>query len=182
MERFGDIAGKRVILRAAYGQDWGVLLTLSGDPGIGKVTKGYQRSAVSAYRMGASCFRPVPADSFRRIIADQEDPDTGLGVIMLSDMDAENGTAQIYIKLLEPARGRGYGQDAVDALVTYAFRELGLKCICSSILEDNTASRKLFEACGFRLEGIHEGRADRKGRCRKVCTYVRNYNLKENTI
>lgn len=168
-----NITGSKVILRAAGMQDQGMLLGLTWDPEIVKVTKGYRSPATGRYPRYRPGFLPVPAGGFCRVIADQKDPEAGLGIIMLSDLDQENRTAKMQIKLLRSARGRGYGRDAVDALVSYAFRELGLDCICSSILEDNTASRRLFEACGFLQEGIHESRADRNGHCRKVCSYVK---------
>lgn len=163
----------KVILREAGGQDLGMLLSLGQDPGIGKVTKGYRKPAFGARRRYSACFLPVPAGSLRRVIADREHPDEGLGVVMLTDMDADRKTAQIYIKLLPSARGKGYGRDAVNAMVSYAFQKLSLNRICSGILEDNTASRRLFEACGFQLEETRECRADQNGHGRKVCTYVR---------
>lgn len=173
MEGYGDITGGKVILRTAKMQDREMLLNLIRDPEIMKVTKGYQNPVTGRYLVGRFGSPEAPAGSVRRIIADQGDPESGLGIIMLSDLNKENRTAKMQIKLLRSARGRGYGRDAVDALVSYAFRELGLDCICSSILEDNTASRRLFEACGFQQEGIHESRADRNGHCRKICSYVK---------
>lgn len=163
----------RVILREAGGQDMGMLLSLGQDPGIGKVTKGYQKPAFGARRRYSACFLPVPSGCIRRVVADREHPDEGLGIVMLTDMDSENKTAQIYIKLLPSARGKGYGRDAVNAMVSYAFQELALNGISSGVLEDNTASRRLFEACGFRLEETKERRTDQSGHGRKVCTYVK---------
>ena len=107
----------------------------------------------------------------RRVIADKERPENGLGIIILSDMDLENGAAEIYIKLAGIFRGKGYGQDAVNALVAYAFDRLGLSRIYSDILEYNTMSRRLFEKCGFRQEGFRRGRGFKKGSYRNVCVY-----------
>lgn len=173
MEEHMSITGGKVILRAAKGPDLGMLLNLSRDPEIVKVTKGYQSLSAGMHPAYRSCFLPVPSDGLRRIIAAREKPEEGLGIIMLSDIDTGNKTAQIQIKILRMFRGRGYGRDAVETLVSWAFRELHLNCICSHILEDNTASRRLFEVCGFRQEGLHEGRTDAEGHCRKVCVYVR---------
>lgn len=180
MEDGRNITGSKVVLREIEKQDRGMLLGLIRDPEIVKVTKGYQSPVPAVYSMNSSGFLQVPAGSFRRIIADQEDPETGLGIIMLSDVNTAGRSAQIQIKLVKYARGKGYGRDAVNALVCYAFQEMGLICVSSSILEDNMASRRLFEACGFRQEGIHESRADKNGHCRKVCSYVKRNTERQN--
>ena len=179
MEGYGEITGRKVILRAEKTEDREMLLGLIRDPEIVKVTKGYQSLVPAVHSVDRSGFLPASAGSLRRIIAVREDPETGIGIIMLSDIDTESRTAQIQIKLLRSARGRGYGRDAVNTLVSYSFRELGLSCICSNILEDNTASRRLFEACGFRQEGMHESRADKNGHCRKVCSYVKRNMVRQ---
>ncbi len=166
-----DIEGKKVILRHVEGQDREIFWNLSRDPEIIKVTKGYARPITCAYQMNRQSFGQSSACSIRRIIADKESPGTGLGIIMLSHIDSENGTAEIHIKLIKSARGRGYGQDAVNTLVSYAFHELRLNCICSNILEYNTASRKLFERCGFLQENTYVSRTDQEGNCRRVCFY-----------
>ncbi len=155
-------------------QDRMMLQDLVQDPDIVKVTGGYG-SAVPRMRWRGG-FRPFLAPDtpgiLRRVIADRETPEKGLGIVMLTHMDSGNGMAEIYIKLAASARGRGYGRDAVDALVSHAFQELGLYQIHSSVLEHNTASRKLFEACGFWQENAHKGSVDGDGQCRTVCSYV----------
>lgn len=155
-------------------QDRMMLQDLVQDPDIVKVTGGYGSAAPRARWRGG--FRPFLAPDtpgiLRRVIADRETPEKGLGIVMLTHMDSGDGTAEVYIKLSGSARGRGYGRDAVDALVSHAFQEMGLNQIRSSVLEHNTASRKLFEACGFWQENEHKGGADRDGQCRMVCSYV----------
>lgn len=172
-----NITGNKVLLRAVEAQDQAMLQSLIHDPEIVKITKGYPGSVPFRQQMNRYGYPSEPSGGLRRIIADREHPEAGLGIITLSHMDSGKRTAQIYIKLAGFARGRGYGQDAVDTLVTYVFRELGLHEISSSILEHNTVSRRLFEACGFQLKDTHKGRADRDGRCRNVCVYVRKNDL-----
>lgn len=155
-------------------QDRMMLQDLVQDPDIVKVTGGYGGTVpMTRWRGG---FRPFLAPdtpgNLRRVIADREASEKGLGIVMLTHMDSGNGMAEIYIKLAASARGRGYGRDAVDALVSRAFQELGLNQIRSSVLEHNTTSQKLFEACGFWQENAHKGSADRDGQCRMVCSYV----------
>lgn len=165
------ITGKKVVLRAVGAQDQQLLQSLVQDPKIVKITGGYPGAAVPMQPQAGFGPQPDPAGSLRCAIADREHAEEGLGILILSHVDPENRTAEIHIKLARTARGQGYGRDAVHALVSYGFQELGLQHICARILEYNTASRKLFEACGFRMEGTYRSRADRYGRCRTVCFY-----------
>lgn len=166
-----DIIGSKVILRTMEEQDREMVMNLIGDPQIVKVTGGYIDSVSCDHQMNWFCSLPDSAWEVRRVIADKERPENGLGIIILSDMDLENGAAEIYIKLAGIFRGKGYGQDAVNALVAYAFDRLGLSRIYSDILEYNTMSRRLFEKCGFRQEGFRRGRGFKKGSYRNVCVY-----------
>ena len=97
MEEHMSITGGKVILRAAKRPDLGMLLNLSRDPEIVKVTKGYQSLSAGMHPAYRSCLLPVPSDGLRRIIAAREKPEEGLGIIMLSDIDTGNKTAQIQI-------------------------------------------------------------------------------------
>lgn len=50
--------------------------------------------------------------------------------------------------------GRGYSTDAARALVTYAFKELGLHRITAAIGPDNAASIAVVQQLGFAREGV----------------------------
>lgn len=168
-----NITGNKVILREIEEPDQEMLLALIKDPEIEKVTGGYPYSLSYGHQM--SWFRSLPDSpgSMRNIIADKEKPEAALGILILSDAELKNGTAEIYIKLIKSARGKGYGRDAVNAIAAYGFEERKLKCIYANILENNTVSRKLFERCGFWQQGVHTSRVFRDGKERRVCTYVK---------
>lgn len=174
-----EITGDKVILRTIQEQDRGLLQSLINDPEIIRITGGYSLPASYEHQMDR--FRSVPESIGRlySIIADRKTPQTGLGILILSDIDLSRKTAEIYIKLTTSVRRQGYGQDAVNTLVAYVFRELGLSRICANILESNTASRKLFEACGFKLEQVHR-HTIHSSKCRNVCVYeIRIANTEE---
>ena len=165
------IVGDKVVLRAMEGQDNDMLQILMEDQKAQKVIKGY--ACPLSCRRKKGCLSPLPhtAGSMRNIIADKRDPQAGLGIIFVSHMDFENKTAEIHIKLLKSARGNGYGRDAVNTLVSYAFGELGLSYIYGNILEHNIPSRRLFETCGFKQEGMHPSKTYQGSRPRNVCCY-----------
>ena len=59
-----NITGSKVILRAAGMQDQGMLLGLTWDPEIVKVTKGYRSPATGRYPRYRPGFLPVPLRIF----------------------------------------------------------------------------------------------------------------------
>ena len=50
--------------------------------------------------------------------------------------------------------GKGYGTEAVELVVEFAFSELGLHKLTAGCYETNIASRRIFEKNGFVMEGI----------------------------
>ncbi len=70
--------------------------------------------------------------------------------------------------------GQGFITEAVTALVAMAFEQLGAARVELVVDEENAASRRVAERCGFTLEGIlrHERRAP-DGALRNTCIYAR---------
>lgn len=62
-------------------------------------------------------------------------------------------------------RGKGYGTDTVMAIMRYAFEELGLHRLATTIIEYNEASLYLHtKKCGWKEEGRQKDWYFRKGR------------------
>ena len=51
-------------------------------------------------------------------------------------------------------RGKGYGSEAKELLLRYAFESLGLNCISSTVIASNARSIRYNEKCGYVHEGI----------------------------
>ena len=166
-----NLSGEKVILRTIEEQDQELLLNLIRDQETIRITGGYPPPASYGHQMDWFGSLSDSTRSVRRIIADKESVQKGLGVIVLASLDLKSTTAEIFIKILKDARGKGYGQDAVNVLVSYGFRELGIHYIRSSILESNLASRRLFEKCGFTLAEDGKGEAGKYGGDRNVWYY-----------
>ena len=150
-----NIIGNKVILRAIEEWDNEILKQLVNDPETEKMIGGYSYPISKEHQLNwfHSLNDSTGGPTLRCMIADQKSKETGLGTILLSQLDWKNGT------------------DAVHTMVSYAFQELRMNCIYSNILEDNKASRKLFEKCGFEQEGVLRSRVF-KGACyRNVCCY-----------
>lgn len=100
-------------------------------------------------------------DTVRMMI---EYDDITVGTIIISNIDFNNKTGNINIKILPKYHGRMIGTKAVDIACRYAFEELDLFCLTAHILSDNVASISLFTKAGFCKEGILKSRVIKSGR------------------
>jgi ribosomal-protein-alanine N-acetyltransferase len=78
-----------------------------------------------------------------------------LGGITLSNVRrgvTQSGSIGYWIG--QPFQKNGYMTEAVKALGVYAFKELGLHRIDAASLQENLASIRVLEKCGFQKEGL----------------------------
>jgi len=77
-----------------------------------------------------------------------------IGTIGLHDINWIDRTATTGTLIGDPAdRGQGFGSEAKEMLLEYAFQTLNLHRISSKALAYNKASRRYSEKCGYKLEG-----------------------------
>lgn len=94
-------------------------------------------------------------DAYRFAICRIEDGRL-VGMIDLFDVDRINGSAGFGIGIGDRAdRGRGYGSDAVNALVDHCFGELRLERVWLVTDEENIAGQRTYASCGFVEEARH---------------------------
>ncbi len=91
------------------------------------------------------------AKQLRLIIVDADG--TRVGTIDISDFDARDRRGFVGIAIDEPFRGKGYATEALSQLCRYASETLGMHQLVAVTGVDNTASRRLFTAAGFRSNG-----------------------------
>lgn len=158
-----NVFGEKVILRAIEPADKALLLEMINDPETEKMLGGGSFPVSDAGQAKWIADQTGRTDVLRCIVADKGTPDEGIGTIILSDIDNRNGVAQIHLKLNKAGRGKGYGTDAVKAMVRYAFDQMRLHCVYAQVLEYNMASQKVFQKCGFHREGCLRARAYKDG-------------------
>jgi RimJ/RimL family protein N-acetyltransferase len=91
------------------------------------------------------------AYDFAICLVDGERP---IGAASLFRLDLENGSAELGISIGEKDEwGKGYGTDAVRALVDFGFGELRLERIHLEVWTENPRARRVYEKVGF----VHEG-------------------------
>ena len=83
------------------------------------------------------------------------EPTTGemLGEVDLRALDLAAGTAEASCWALPAARGRDMITTALSAVLRFAFGGIGLQRVTYAWADGNTASGRVAEKCGFRVEG-----------------------------
>jgi diamine N-acetyltransferase len=78
-----------------------------------------------------------------------------LGLIDLFDFDPYHKRAGVGIIIAKKEyRGKGFAKEALELLINYCFKRLLLHQVYCNILQSNTKSLHLFEACGFQRVGL----------------------------
>jgi RimJ/RimL family protein N-acetyltransferase len=79
--------------------------------------------------------------------------DRPIGEVGLSELDLRNGSAEVGIFIGEVDEwGKGYGTDAVNAIVGFGFAELRLERIWLEVWTENARAMRAYEKAGF----VHE--------------------------
>ena len=78
-----------------------------------------------------------------------------IGNAYLTDINYIHRTANSHVLIGEKDFwGKGYAKEALLMLVNFAFKERGINRISALVLEDNRASIRMLEKCGYIQEGI----------------------------
>jgi phosphinothricin acetyltransferase len=98
-----------------------------------------------------------------RLVARGGDSVLGWAALALvSRRPCYRGVAENSVYVAADARGRGVGRALLEELVRRA-DAAGIWTVQAQMFADNTASRALHEACGFRLVGIRDRLARKHG-------------------
>lgn len=99
--------------------------------------------------------------------------DALVGAITLDNIRkgaAQAGTVGYWVG--QPFARQGYMREALRAVVTYAFQDLGLSRIEAATLPENAPSRALLETSGFKYEGVAQSYLQIAGRWRTHVLYA----------
>lgn len=77
-----------------------------------------------------------------------------VGMIDLFDFDPQHKRVGIGILLLKQYQGKGYGSEALEMVIDYAFLYLNVHQVFANITAENEKSIKLFEKFNFKKIGV----------------------------
>lgn len=167
-----NITGDNVVLRAITIDDADFLVELINDPETEMMLGGSSFPVSIEGQQKWISGQIGRTDVLRTIVATKNDVKVGIGTVILSDIDYKNGVAQVHIKMdKEKGRGKGYGSDALSAIVKYAFDEMRLNCVYAEVLSYNEISQKLFQGAGFTKDGVLRSRVFKRGEYIDVYVY-----------
>ena len=103
-------------------------------------------------------------DAFHFVICVVEDG-LPIGTIGLFQIDRVNGSAGIGISIGEKSLwSRGYGTDAMLALLDFGFGQQRLERMWLEVYDHNARARRSYEKAGFVLEGTERNASYKRGR------------------
>jgi RimJ/RimL family protein N-acetyltransferase len=153
------IQGKRVILRRVEPADYPLILRWQNDPEVFRWMD-YERP-FSLQDIADS--EVVAAKEGHPFVIEVDG--LAIGRIGLNRFRPRDRLAALYLFMGErDAWGKGYGQDAVIALLAYAFDTCGLERVELWTLADNERAIRLYKACGFIEEAHLADRSWKEGR------------------
>lgn len=162
-----ELAGDGVRLRAFGEHDVPRVVEACSDPTtqhwLGTLPSPYTEADARAW-IGSHTDKQARGHSVTWAVGD---PTTGRALGAVNLFDVTEHDAEIGYWLHPDARGRGVVRAAVGTVADWAFAELGLERLKAFAAVDNTASRRVIEALGFRPCGTarrstttRAGRAD----------------------
>lgn len=140
-------------LRRIERSDLAFLVTLSNDPVVRANVVGWE-FPLSLGGQDAWFERQLTDIRTVRLMVDVDG--TPVGMTGLWDIDWRNGTAGTALKLggRPDVRGRGHGTRAIELLMRFAFEDVGLRKLTSTIIDGNSASLRAYVAkSGWTVEG-----------------------------
>ena len=141
------IAGKRVSLRRVEPEDYPHILRWQNDTAVFRWMDYVEPFSLEDIRKSEE--RAV-AEGHPFIIEAEGRP---LGRIGLNNFRPRDRLAALYVFVGErEAWGKGYGRDALMALLAYAFDTQNLRMVELWTLADNDRAIRLYKGCGFREE------------------------------
>ena len=92
------------------------------------------------------------------------DSDEFLGVCAIEDIVWPHRGGWLSIALGPDFQGKGFGKEAMQLLVNYAFNELNLHRLQLTVFSYNVGAIKLYESIGFKHEGTYREFLQRDGK------------------
>ncbi len=77
-----------------------------------------------------------------------------IGDVALQDISVKNRSCSVGLGIAKiENRAKGYGTEAVQLMIDYGFRYLGMERITANTLEINAGAQNVITRCGMTLEG-----------------------------
>lgn len=156
--------GKKITLRAIEQEDLKSLHRWSNDPEINHQLGGWHFPSSLQDQQKWFESLSVKSNDQRFAIETKEEGLIGMANLVSVNWKDRNAFHGMLLGDTEN-RGKGYGVDTIMTVCKYAFEELGLKRLDTTIIEYNKASLGVYiEKCGWKEEGLKKNYYFRKNK------------------
>jgi diamine N-acetyltransferase len=141
-------------LRAPEPEDVELLYKWENDTSlwsVGNTLSPYSRYDLKQYINSSS--KDIYETKQLRLMIDLKDCNQTVGTADLYDFEPHHSRAGVGIFVEEAYRNRGFASEALSLLCIYSFDFLRIHQLYACISVNNSMSIKLFERCGFTLQG-----------------------------
>lgn len=153
------IKGNRIELRPASKKDFIRQVEWRNDENTARLAAG---SYAALY--GHVTIEEVEALYDKRVVKERKtenifaiyiaETNTHIGNCDYRDVNPIAGSAEVGISIgVEGERGKGYGTEALQALVQFLFEDLNLQRVQLDTWSGNDAAIRTYQKCGFKIEG-----------------------------
>jgi RimJ/RimL family protein N-acetyltransferase len=150
---FEPIVTARLRLRRSRPEDAEAISRYRSDPEVQRF-QGWDRTDVEGVReeiLEMASRAPGDPGGWVQLTVEERGSGELVGDVGLSPVEGEPGTIKIGYTIAPERQGRGYGTEAVGALVDLVLRDLGADVVRIHASADNVASIRLAEKLGFRF-------------------------------
>lgn len=150
------LKGTSIYLRALEPEDLSFIYDVENNESIWQVSNTqtpYSRFLVKQYLENAH--QDIYQAKQLRLAICKNNSFKAIGLIDLFDFDPKNNRAGIGIVIENPEnRNQGIGEESLQLLLNYCFKQLNLHQLFANIGANNTASLQLFAKFGFQKVGL----------------------------
>jgi aminoglycoside 6'-N-acetyltransferase len=150
---FEPLVTDRLRLRRSIAEDAETISSYRSDPEVHR-TQGWERTDPDSVRADIeemALRAPGERGGWVQFSVQERDGGRLVGDVGISPADGESGVVKVGYTMAPAFQGRGYGTEAVGALVAYAFDALGADVVRAYADADNTPSIRVAEKVGMRL-------------------------------
>jgi RimJ/RimL family protein N-acetyltransferase len=145
------LEGRKVFLRPYEENDMPYLLKWYNDYELNKLA-GWSSGKTSASKLRFNMSRSFGSDPMNLMIDDLDGKP--IGTIQLYDFNDQDKSCKLGIRIGDKGYwSKGYGGDAVNTIVEYAFTSMDMFRVDLRVYEFNGRAAHCYEKCGFKLEG-----------------------------
>lgn len=172
MERRNILRGEKVQLTALRPEDNGVIVEWYQDAAFLRNYDSNPAFPKSEKQLGAMLEEEQQDKNGFTFAVRLLDSDRIIGILQLDGIAWTHRTSFVSIGIGEEAdRGQGYGREAMELALDFAFNELNLHRVCLTVFSYNEVARTLYERLGFRQEGVYREHLLRDGRRHDMLLY-----------